>query len=245
MKADKPGPSFIRTAHGAARKGGVVIVAEGPPLDEIPTMNASDTARGLAFVAALGKPFTGGNQAARNRGAVLTRTGTDLDSPDATKRTVNRRAERLRRARVREERVRHGGVLSTAVQAEIASWALATAWSRHWYSEGDAVKGGKLAEAASAHLLKAIGIAEREAIRVRSARTSKSYHRASNGALRPRATNEARSLPSARAVRSVLYGDPQSPADRSVAGAPERRYRRRAAGRSQRGRSRHRSTALR
>ena len=156
-------PSLIRTAHGSyADVLAPSLVVETPPLDEIPPVHASDSGLGLASSAALGKPFTRGNRAAAKKGPELTRTGVDLDDEDSVRRSVGRKAESLRRKRVREERARHGGVISSGVETEIASWALAISWSRHHYSEGETTKGAKLAEQASAHLLKAVAIAERE-----------------------------------------------------------------------------------
>jgi hypothetical protein len=154
---------ILRSAHGTGADA--LLRAEAPPLDEVPPLNAADTARGIALSAASGRPFTKGNTAAKNRGPSLTRTGVDLNPPDNVRRGVQRRAESLRRVRVRELRIAHGGSpLSSAVKAEVASWALAVAWSRFHYDQGDAKQGARFAELASAHQLRAIGVAEREGV---------------------------------------------------------------------------------
>lgn len=154
-------PSILRTAHGTGAPA--LLRAEAPPLDEVPPLSADATERGLAAAQARGRPFTRGNRAGANRGPSLARSGVDLDPSDAGRRKVQRRAESLRRVRVREMSVQHGGTISSAVKAEVASWALALAWSRHAYDQGDAGRGAKLASEASAHMLRATGLAEREA----------------------------------------------------------------------------------
>lgn len=154
-------PSILRAAHGTGSSA--LLRAENPPLDEIPPTSAADTEEGLRVRAARGRPFERGNRAGANRGASLTRSGVDLDAPDEVRRGIQRRAETLRRQRAREMSVAHGGEVSSAVRVEVASWALATAWSRHFYDQGDAAQGGLAAERASAHQLRAVGLAEREA----------------------------------------------------------------------------------
>jgi hypothetical protein len=155
------GPSIIRSAHGTAAAGGAILVAEAPPLDELPA-NAYATAEGLRVRAARGRPFQRGNSAAKGRGPSLTRSGVDPSVGDAARRSVARKAESLRRVCVREIAVAAGGDVSSAVRVEIAAWALATAWSRHAYDQGDARGGSQLAERASAHMLRATGLADRE-----------------------------------------------------------------------------------
>lgn len=154
-------PSILRTAHG---KGASALRrAETPPLDELSPLNATDTETGLALRKKRGRPFEKGNRAAAGRGPDLTRMGVNLDTTDdVDRRSALRKAETLRRHRAREMSTMHGGELSSGVHTELASWALAIAFSRLAYDRGDATQGALLAERASAHQLKAVGLAERE-----------------------------------------------------------------------------------
>ncbi len=77
---------------------------------------------------------------------------------------MDRRAATLSAARQRELTVQHGGArISTHVRVEVVAWARATAWSDFYFRAGDAKEGARFAELASAHGLRAVGLAEREA----------------------------------------------------------------------------------
>jgi hypothetical protein len=156
------GPSILRTAHGTAARGGAVVVAEAPVLDEVPPLSAADAERGCAVAARVGKPFARGNTAGSLRGSALTRAGQDLHAPEE-QRKVDRRAARLSAVRQRELRVAHGGgKLSSQVCTEVVAWARCIAWSDHFFRSGDAKQGAAFAEKASAHGLRAVGLAARE-----------------------------------------------------------------------------------
>ena len=161
---DKPtGPNYFRSAHGLAADGGAILVCEQPPLDELQPLNADRTAKGLASRRVRGRPFTTGNAAGSGRGPSLTHIGVlGPDAPDERRR-VQRRAQSLKGKRDRELSVQTGGPLSSGVKVELKAWALASAWADHFYRAGEAAEGAKLAEKASGHALKAIGLAEREA----------------------------------------------------------------------------------
>ena len=167
------GPSLIHPAHGRAAEGGALLVAEATPLDEVRPLNAGDTATGLAVRKTRGRPFTKGNRAGADRGASLTRVNIDPEAPEDRKR-VGRRATSLKNQRASELTIQHGGMpISSAVRVELVAWANATSWSDFFYRAGDAIRGAALAEKASAHQLKAIGICEREA-KARESRTDNS-----------------------------------------------------------------------
>jgi len=156
-------PTIIRAAHGLAKDGGAILVAETPPLDEIPPPNLADTEKGLEVRRKRGRPFAKGNSAASNKGPMLTRITIDPDAPEEV-RKIHRRAQTLKAKRERELSVQHGGmILSTGVKTELISWARAQAWADHYSRLGDAKQALLFAEKASGHNLKAIGIAEREA----------------------------------------------------------------------------------
>jgi hypothetical protein len=155
------GPSFIRTAHGTAAEGGAVLVAEAPPLDETPPLNATDTSHGLALRRVRGRPFQIGNTAASDRGPSLTRITCDPNAPEEQQR-VHRKAATLKSKRERELSVQYGGPVSSAVKTELVAWARNVAWAEHFDRAGEPLKAAALAEKASGHQLKAIGIGERE-----------------------------------------------------------------------------------
>lgn len=155
--------SILRSAHGAARAGGAEVVAETPPLDELAPLNPDDTGAALALARRRGRPFQPGNAAAANRGPSLTRIALDPSAPEERRR-VHRKAATLKARRERELAVQHGGrPVSSAVKVELVHWARNTAWAEFFDRAGDALRAASLAEKASAHQLKAIGIAEREA----------------------------------------------------------------------------------
>ncbi len=161
--SDRPkGPNIIRTAHGNAAAHGAILVAENPPLDEWPPPDAARTAQGLAVRTARGRPVQKGNTAASGRGPSLTRIVSDADAPDEQRR-VHRKATSLKSKRERELSVQYGGPVSSGVKVELVAWARAVAWAEHFDRHGDPVRAAALAEKASGHQLKAIGIAEREA----------------------------------------------------------------------------------
>ncbi len=153
-------PAILVTAHGAGASA--LLRAETPDLDELPPLNEADTATGLALAVARGRPFQRGNRAASGRGPSLTRGGANPDAPEE-RQLVERRAATLRGQRRRELAVQHGAPVSSGVLTELVAWARGVSWSDVYYRAGDAVKGAALAEKASAHQLRAIAIAEREA----------------------------------------------------------------------------------
>lgn len=156
--------SILRKAHGAAAGGGTLLVAETPPIDELDPLNAGDTEAGLAMRRVRGRPFQPGNRAAADRGPSLTRINAPNTNSEAIKR-LHRKAGALKRTRERELAVQHGGERpSTAVRVELVAWAKATAWAEFLESQSvSPLKVAQLREKASAHQLKAIAIAEREA----------------------------------------------------------------------------------
>ncbi len=77
---------------------------------------------------------------------------------------MHRKAQSLKATRERELSVLTGGPVSSAVKVELVAWARATAWAELYDRAGDATKAAALAEKASGHQLKAIGISEREAM---------------------------------------------------------------------------------
>lgn len=160
--------SILRSAHGRAKVGGAELVTETPPIDELAPLNATDTAKGLALAKRRGRPFQPGNTAAANRGPSLTRITLDASAPEERRR-IHRKAASLKSRRERELVVQHGGrPVSSAVRVELVHWARNTAWAEHFDRLGDATRAASLAEKASAHQLKAIAIAEREAESLRS-----------------------------------------------------------------------------
>ena len=163
-----PGPTILRTAHGNASASGAILVAETPVLDELAPPDPRRTAEGLAIRRVRGRPFQPGNRAASGRGPSLTRITTDdrpLCDPDAPeeRQRSRRKAQSLAGQRIRELEVQYGGRLSTGVRVEVVAWARDVANAERYDRAGDAAKAAALAEKASGHQLKAIGIAEREA----------------------------------------------------------------------------------
>jgi hypothetical protein len=154
--------SILRTAHGTAKDGGALLVAEVPPLDELKPLNPADTAVALAVRKANGRPYEKGNAAAKGKGPSVLLVNTAPDAPEEV-RKLNRRASSLKNRRRIELSVQHKCKVSSGVEGEIKSWALALAWSDAFYRSGDAIRGASFAEKASGHDLKAIAKAEREA----------------------------------------------------------------------------------
>ncbi len=163
----------LRRAHGTGADA--VARVETLPVDELPPLNAADTAAGLAMRKARGRPFTKGNRAASGRKpAIASAGGIPLDSRDPDYQRMLRWARAYRGHRVRELGVQHGGDLSAGVCAILTSAALDLAASR--YLTALAAKRGsppmiakvaaiasKLAMAARQQELTALEIASREA----------------------------------------------------------------------------------
>jgi hypothetical protein len=168
--------SILRTAHGTAARNGAMLVAETPPIDEVKLPTAESTTVGLAVRKLRGRPFAKGNRAGADHGPSLARLPSETTRPkkkptraEAERRRVQNRAKALERARVRELTIQSTPAgatsfvpLSSGVRVELSLWALAVAWSRFHYEQGDSTKGAQLAERASAHHMKAIAYAERD-----------------------------------------------------------------------------------
>jgi hypothetical protein len=168
---------ILRTAHGS--NADALLVAERPPLDELPAPNAADTEKGLAEAQRRGRPFVRGNAAAKGRKPALARLGVDLDTADPRYKAALKRAERYRRHRVRELAVSHGGYLGAGPAAMLAASARAWAASTLLYTlageliASDSAKAKKrgadllalaarLGDSARQQELTAVALAERE-----------------------------------------------------------------------------------
>ena len=173
---------MLRTAHGTGTAA--LLRVERLPLDEEVPLNAADTERGLAEAKRRGRPFEKGNRAAENRKPALALLGVPLDSADPRCRAALRQANSLRRRRVRELAIQHGGHLGAGPCAMLGSSARALAASTVLYTLAtEALAAGKTKEAtdlfqASAQLadksrqqeLTAVAIAAREAVASEKAR---------------------------------------------------------------------------
>lgn len=169
------GPSFLRTAHGNGAPA--LLRVERPPLDELPTPNAADTARGLAEAHKRGRPFQKGNRAASNRKPSLCLLGVPLETADPRYRNALRKAEAWRQRRVRELAVQGGGELGAGPCSMLANAAFALAASRvlqelagHTLDATLFVQAARLADSARQQELTAVALAEREAEARRAAR---------------------------------------------------------------------------
>jgi hypothetical protein len=159
----------LRTAHGAGANAGVRV--ETLPVDELPALNAQDTARGLAAAERRGRPFERGNRAAAGRRpALATVCGMPLDATDPEYKKALGWARRYRGRRVRELTVQHGGELSAGVCAMITSSALDMAASRYLGARaaltGDPalmLTASRLAQSSRQQELTALEVAQREA----------------------------------------------------------------------------------
>lgn len=120
-------PSIIRTAHGSA--AGVLLVAETPPLDEVP-------APSTLTVTSKGRPFARGNTAAKNKRPALCLLG-DASSDDPRLRSARRKADAYRRRRCSELAAQHGGYLSAGASGMIAASARDLANSQIVQALGD------------------------------------------------------------------------------------------------------------
>lgn len=173
--ADKS-PEILRTAHGGGRDA--LLRVERPPIDETPATNAELTEQGLREAARRGRPFQLGNAAAAGRRPGLS-GALGLNASDPRMRAALKKAERYRQRRVRELAVAHGGYLSAAVAAMIASAARALASSHVLHELADELlkagtaksnkaaanlllQAARLADSSRQQELTAIAIAERE-----------------------------------------------------------------------------------
>lgn len=156
--------TILRTAHGNAAAHGAVLVAETPPLDELPRPNAARTAEGVAASKVRGRPFQKGNKTASGRGPSLTMImAAEPDAP-AERVRVLRKARSLKAQCERELRAQFGGMpLPANVKVEIVHWARASAYAESADRRGDQDKAVFFAEKAAGHNLKAVGLAERAA----------------------------------------------------------------------------------
>lgn len=173
MSEDKQ-PSLIRTAHGTGASAGIRV--ETPPLDEIPPLNASQTASGAALAKSRGRPFTKGNAAARGRKPALASLGIPIDGADPRYRSAMKKAAAYRTRRCAELATQQGGYLSAGAAAVVAVSARAMAASALLHELADeALRAGNVKDAATLLIqatragdaarqadLTAIAIAERE-----------------------------------------------------------------------------------
>lgn len=166
----------LRAAHGNGADA--LLRSERRPLDEIPPLNANDTAAGLALAANRGRPFTPGNRAAAGRKPALALLGVPVDAADPRYRRALRKAAAYRQRRTRELAIQHGGYLGAGPAAMLASSALALAASRVLHElaaetlDADLfVKAAQLADKARQQELTAVDLADREA-KAREASTS-------------------------------------------------------------------------
>lgn len=159
----------LRTAHGAGADA--LVRVETSPADELPPLDAQDTAEGLAMAKRRGRPFQRGNRAAANRKpALATVCGMPLDASDPAYRKALGWARRYRGQRVRELTVQHGGALSAGVCGMITSSAIDMAHSRYLAAKAAAtgevdlmVAASKLAQSSRQQELTALEVASREA----------------------------------------------------------------------------------
>lgn len=177
LMTDRRGPSILRTAHGTGADA--LLRAETPSLDELASLNAEDTARGLAKAQATGRPFTPGNRAAANRKPDACRLGIPIDTADPRWGRTLRKAKRYTDRRIRDLTVEHGGEIGAGVCAMLASSGLALAASRLLYElAGETmnatmfVQAARLSETSRQQELTATALAAREGHARRAARRS-------------------------------------------------------------------------
>lgn len=159
----------LRTAHGTGADA--LLRSECRPLNEIPAMNADDTARGLAMAHARGRPFTPGNRAASGRRpALASSAGMPIDAADPDYKRALGWARRYRRRRVSEMTIAHGGELSAGVCAMLTSEANDLAGARYLAivaaRTGDRealTQSSRLSQSARQLALTALDVAERDA----------------------------------------------------------------------------------
>ena len=169
--------SLLRTAHGTAGEGGVLLVVERPPIDELPAPNATDTEAGLAEVTRRGRPFAKGNEAAKGKKPALCLLAVPLEKTDPRYQRAMRMANAYRQRRCRELAVTCGGSLGAGPSAMLASSARALAASvvlhtlaGELLATGNAKGAAELfssasrqADSARQQELTAVALAEREA----------------------------------------------------------------------------------
>jgi hypothetical protein len=119
----------LRTGHGT---GAGVPRVEVLPHDELPAVNANETAAHLAERRAKGRPFERGNRAAAGRRPKLALLGVSVDAADPRYALSLRRAGRYRKRRCSEIAAVHGYV-SAGASSLIASASLALSASRYLY----------------------------------------------------------------------------------------------------------------
>ncbi|HLK40595.1 MAG TPA: hypothetical protein VKU41_27775 [Polyangiaceae bacterium] len=158
----------LRAAHGTGADA--LVRVETTPPDELPPLDAQDTAQGLASADRRGRPFERGNRAAAGRRpALATVCGMPLDASDPAYRKALGWARRYRGRRVRELTIQHGGALSAGVCAMITSSALDMAASRYLAAKaaqtGDValmLTASRLAQSSRQQELTALEVAQRE-----------------------------------------------------------------------------------
>jgi hypothetical protein len=119
----------LRNGHG---NGAGVPRVEVLPPDELPAVDAHDTAAKLAERQRRGRPFEQGNRASAGRKPKLALLGVPADATDPRYALALRRASRYRKRRCSELAVAHGYV-SAGASSLIASAALALSASRFLY----------------------------------------------------------------------------------------------------------------
>ncbi len=159
----------LRAAHGTGANA--LVRVESQPVDELPPLNARDTAEGVASATLRGRPFQRGNSAARGRRpALASSAGIPLDAADPDYKRALGWARRYRRRRCSELARDHGGSLSSGVCGMITSSALDMAASRYLAAKaaenGDPalmVQASRLAQSSRQLELTALELASREA----------------------------------------------------------------------------------
>jgi hypothetical protein len=159
----------LRKGHGTGADA--LLRVETLPADELPRLNAADTAEGAAMAQRRGRPFEPGNGAARGRRpALASSAGIPLDATDPLYRRALGWARRYRRRRVSELARDHGGSLSSGVCGMLTSSALDMAASRYLTalaaSTGDhslMLTASRLAQSSRQLELTALELASREA----------------------------------------------------------------------------------
>lgn len=222
--------SILRTAHGNNSKA--LLVAERPPIDELPPLNAGDTEEGEALAAGRrnggtpGSPFKPGNKMAAGRKPSLCLLGVPVTTSDPRYRSALRKANTYRQVRIRELATQHGGHLGAGPSAMLASSARALASSILLNELGaEALAAGtakairnasgllalaaRLADSSRQQELTAVALAEREG-KVRSeARSSETpdWLLAKPTAAAPQSAAEKRGAPTSRSASSSVGYD--------------------------------------
>lgn len=158
----------LRTAHGAGRAAG--LRSERRPVDEVPALNADDTAKGLADAQRRGRPFEPGNSAAAGRKpALASGSSIPMNASDPDYKKALGWSKRFRAKRIRELKVQHGGWLSSGVEAMVTSLSLDLASARYLSIRGaqtgstdDMLAASRLGQSARQLELTICDLAERE-----------------------------------------------------------------------------------